>query len=113
ERGHVAEEVEALEDHPDLGALATDLDVAELVQPCAREPVADEPAVDPELAAVDLLEVVDAAQERRLAGARRAEDAHHLAGLYLEGRALAHLEPAEAFVARRGPDHRLGRGVHA
>ena len=80
QRGHVREQVEVLEDHADLGALARDLGFAQLVQPVADLAVADELAVDRQAPGVDLLEVVDAAQERRLARAGRAEQAHHLAG---------------------------------
>ena len=75
ERRHVREQVEALEHHPDLGALARDLALAQLVELVALLPVADELAVDPQPAGVDLLQMVDAAQERRLPGARRAEQA--------------------------------------
>ena len=80
--------------------------IAQLVELVAGLAVADELAVDPQAPRVDLLEVVDAAEERRLAGARRAEDAHHLAGLHLERDALQHLEPPEALVHALGLDHR-------
>ena len=58
------EQVEVLEDHADLGALVRDLGLAQLVQLVAHLPIADELAADHEAPAVDLLEVVDAAQER-------------------------------------------------
>jgi len=60
ERGHVPEEVEALEDHSDLGALAADLGVPQLVELVARLPVADQPPVDPQPPGVDSLQMVDA-----------------------------------------------------
>ena len=62
--------------------------------------VADQLAVDLDPPAVDLLEVVDAADERRLARARRADDADGLALRDVERDALQHLEPAEALVRR-------------
>ena len=104
--GHVPEEVERLEDHPDLRAVAADLAVGELVEPVTDLAVADEAPVDPEAAGVDLLEVVDAAQERRLARPGRAEDAHHLTRLYLERDPVQYLEPAESLVHLLGLDHR-------
>ena len=60
--------------------------------------VADQVAVHLDPAAVDLLEVVDAADEGRLAGAGRPDDADRLALRDLERDALQHLEPAEALV---------------
>ena len=62
ERCHVREEVEALEDHADLGPAAGHLPLAELVDPIALLPVADELTVDVDATGVDLLQVVDAAQ---------------------------------------------------
>src|SRR3954467_2949438 len=105
ERRHVREQVEALEDHPDLRALADDVALGELVELVALLAVADELPVDTETAGVDLLQMVDAAQERRLARARRPEEAHHLAGGDLERDALEHLEPPEALVDALGLDH--------
>ena len=71
ERGHVREEVEALEDHPDLLALPRDVALLVLDQLAAHLAVADEVAVHEDPAALDLLEVVDAADEGGLAGAGR------------------------------------------
>src|SRR4051794_21953073 len=69
--------------------------------------VADELAVDPEATGVDALQVVDAAQEGRLARARRAEHAHHLARADLERHPAKHLESTEALVHALGPEHRV------
>ena len=70
--------------------------------------VADERPVDVQPSRVDLLEVVDTAQEGRLAGAGRAQQAHHLAGRDLE--ALCPSAPREGRNAcarpRRGPSAR-------
>ena len=60
-------QIEALEHHPDRSALRGDVLVVHLVQTVAALPVADQIAGDPDAAGVDLLQVVDAAQERRLA----------------------------------------------
>ena len=87
--------------------------VAQLVELVARPAVADELAVDPEPAGVDLLQVVDAAQERRLARAGGPDEAHHLARRDLEVDALQHLEPAEALAHRLGLDHRLAHRARA
>ena len=105
------EQVEVLEDHPDLGPLARDLALVQLVELAARLAVADQLAVDRQPAGVDLLQVVDAAQERRLARARRTEHAHHLAAVDLEVDALQHLEAPEALVDALGLDHRLAHHV--
>ncbi len=51
--------------------------------------------------------MVDAAEERRLARARRAEDAHHLAGNHFEGDAFQHLEPPEVLVHALRLDHHV------
>ena len=98
----MGEEVEALEDHADLGPLGADLRVLQLVEPVAGLPVAHELAVDGQLAAVDLLQVVDAPQEGALAGAGRADEAQHLAPADGQVDALQDLEPAEglAYTAR-------------
>src|SRR5438309_546664 len=68
-------------------------------------PVADELAVDRQPAGVDLLQVIDAAQERALAGTRGADHAHDffLGDLQLD--TAQHLEPAEALVHRLRLDH--------
>ena len=107
ERGHVREQVEMLEDHPDLRALARDFAFAQFVESVADLAVADELAVDGQATGVDLLEVVDAAQERRLARSRGPEQAHHLTLAHLQRDALQDLEAAEALVYALGVDHHL------
>jgi len=77
ERGHVREEIEPLEDHADLTPLLRDLLRRHLVDVVPCLPIADELAVDDDAAAVDRLEVVDAAQQRGLAGARWPEQHSH------------------------------------
>ena len=88
-------------------ALAAHLAVLQLVQLVAVLAVADQLAVDVQPPGVDLLQVVDAAQERRLAGAGGADEAEDLARLDLEVDALEDLEMAERLVDAFGADHRL------
>src|SRR5690606_37027772 len=75
ERGHVREEIESLEYHADVAPLSRRLARVQLVELGAAFLVADEHAVDREPAGVDAFEVVDAPQERRLAGAARPDEA--------------------------------------
>src|SRR5690606_29384193 len=110
ERGEVREQVEALEDEPDLGALPEDLALLELAQGAALAAVPDELAVDGDEALVDLLQVVDRAQERRLARAGRAEHDRHGPGPDGERHAAQHLERAEALVDAVDLDEPGGRG---
>ena len=107
QRRHVREEVEALEHHADVAALRRHLLVGEVVQVPALLAVAHEVAVDPDAAAVDRLELVDAAQERRLARARRPEQADDLAAVHVEVDALEHLGAVEALHDVEGPHERL------
>ena len=74
------EQIEALEDDADVAAQRVDIDAG------PGDPV----AVDADLAALDVLEAVDAAQQRRFAAARRADQADDLMLLDLE------VEAAEA-----------------
>src|SRR5262249_8000972 len=62
-------------------------------------------AVDPEPTGVDLLEVVDTAEKRRLARARRADQADDLAGLNLERDSLQDVKATEVLVHLFGFDH--------
>ena len=66
--------------------------------PAREVPVADLLAVDPDRAAIVGLEEVDAAQERGLAAAGRADDRHHLAALDVEVDAAQHRRRAEGFL---------------
>ena len=108
QRGEVREQVEPLEDHPDLRALARDLALGQLVQPVARLPVAGQLAAHPEPPGVDLLQVVDAPQQRGLPGSRRPEQAQHLAGTDIQRDALEYLTAAEPLVHGLYPHCRVG-----
>ena len=77
----------------------------QLVELAALLAVADQLAVDGQPAGVDLLQVVDAPQERGLAGAGRADQADDLARGDLQVDALEHLERAEGLVDAFGLHH--------
>ncbi len=87
EHGHVREEVVGLEDDPDLAAQGVHVDAA----------VRDLGAVDDDAALIDLLEQVDAAQERRLPGAGGADQADDVVPLDLERDLVEHAQVAERF----------------
>ena len=78
QRRHVREQVEVLEDHPDLRAGGDDLRVPQLVELFADLPIADQIAIDPDAPGIDLLEVIDAAQKGGLPGPGRPYQDDHL-----------------------------------
>ena len=82
------EQVEALEHDADVAAQGVDIDAG------AADPV----VVQADLAALDRLEAVDAAQQGGLAAARGADQADHLMRLDVEVDALQHLDGAVALV---------------
>src|SRR5690606_7873953 len=110
--GHVREQVELLEHHADGAPLRGHLALAQLVQLAVAFPVADQLPVHPDPAGVDLLQVVDAAQQRGLAGAGRSDDDGHLAGADVQVDAFEHLQGAEPLVDLLDPDQVLAR-AHA
>src|SRR6185312_11133142 len=73
-------QIEALEHHANAGALAANLALGHLVENISTLAIADQLAIDRQTPSVDLLQVVDAAQEGALAGSRRSDQAEHLAG---------------------------------
>ncbi|CDZ89761.1 putative 6-pyruvoyl-tetrahydropterin synthase [Rhodococcus ruber] len=98
EHGQVREEVEVLEHESDARPLTEDVPLAHLVQLVAPAAVADEFAVDADRAAVDLLEVVEGAQQGGLAGAGGAEDHRDLALADLQVDTSQDLEGSERLV---------------
>lgn len=78
------EQVEVLEDHPDLAALFRCRARMQFVEFAAAFGVADECPVDVETSRVDAFEMVDTPQKRRFAGAGRADQARDVPALYLE-----------------------------
>ena len=113
QRCHVREEVEPLEDHADLTALSGDLLVLETeeLRPALRLLllVASELAVDPDAPGLDVLELVDAPQEGRLARAGGAEQADDLTLGDVDVDALEHLVAAERLVDVDRVHERHGR----
>src|SRR5262249_52046128 len=87
---HVRKEIEGLEHHADVGALAAHLRLGEAHEPVAFLAAADRDAIDPDHAAIGQREGVDAAEQRALARARRPEQADHLALRRLEVDAAQH-----------------------
>ncbi|CAM5237586.1 hypothetical protein SALBM311S_11569 [Streptomyces alboniger] len=106
QRRHVGEEVEALEHHADVPPLRGHFLFLQLVELVATLPVADQVAVDVQSAGADLLQVVDAPQEGRLAGAGRTDQAEHLARVHLQVDALEDVREPEGLVHALGLDHR-------
>src|SRR5260370_1237059 len=98
------EQIEALKDHADLGPLSGNFLFPQLIELSGGLAIPDELPVDVQLAAVDLLQMVDAAKEGRLAGTGRADDAHDLAGVDLKINSLEYLKGSEAL--------RDGLGTH-
>src|SRR4029453_6747139 len=79
ERREMREQVEALEDHAAVESLPRDLAVRQLDEHVALLPESAELPVNPNRAFVGALELVDAAQERALAGTGGSDDAEHFA----------------------------------
>src|SRR6185437_2081527 len=80
QRRQMREEIEALEDHPNLGSNARDVALAILHQFAVRRlAIADQLAVDIDAPAIDLFEMVDAAQKCGLARSARPDYDDHLA----------------------------------
>jgi hypothetical protein len=104
EHRHVREQVELLEDHPDAQSQLADL--------FALAPGAV-PALEADAGHLDrtsgrVLDEVHAAQHRRLARARAAEDDHDLAAAHLHVHSSHHFEVAEALVQAVDPDDDVG-----
>ncbi len=101
--GEVGEEVEALEHHAHFLADLADVRVG------ARDAV----VLDPDLARVEVLQPVHAAQERALARARGADDEDDLALGYLEVHAPEGLDGAELLPGVLYPNYAVVHGSSA
>ena len=104
----MGEEVEALEDEADFGALAGDLGLSVLDQCPVLLAVADESAVDVDVAEVEAFEVVDTAQEGALAGTTGTDDDDDLAAGDVHSKATEDFDLAVALVDVDAADHRAG-----
>src|SRR5215208_3139334 len=91
-------QVEALKDHPHFGALFGQLAVTDVTEFSTVPALANQPVPDVDVAAGRAFEVVDATQQRRLAGATGADDRDRLAGIDLQVDAFEHLVGAEALM---------------
>lgn len=98
DRRHMREQVEVLEDHADVLTHPVDVDLL----------VAHVEPVDHDLAVRDVLEPVEAAQERALAGARRPDHADHFTARDVDVEALEDLVVAERLLQTLHPDLRVG-----
>src|SRR5690348_6630048 len=71
--GEVRKKIEALEHEADLGAFGRELAIGEVDVAAIRLLLADQLAVDVDMPRAWLFEIVDAAKQRRLARAARAD----------------------------------------
>ena len=101
-RRHMWPEVELLEDHPDRTAHLAQLFRRHLAP--AGAVVADEIAVDADLARIIFLEEIDTAQQRGFSRTRRPDQAGHLAGRDRERDVFQRVEGAVVFVDRADLD---------
>ncbi|ELP70272.1 hypothetical protein STRTUCAR8_03194, partial [Streptomyces turgidiscabies Car8] len=108
----VREEVEALEDEADVAAALGDDLRPFLDQLPGAGTVAHRAAVHEDLALVHGLQMVEAPQERGLAGARRAHDDHDLTGHDVHGHAVQDAYGAEALHHVPGGHHRRSGCFH-
>src|SRR6478736_6402838 len=109
ERREMREQVEGLEHHADLGADLVDSLLPVDDQFAIPHVSVDRLAVDIDRAAVQRLEVIDAAEHGRFSGARRADAADDLALVDLERDIPQDDEMAEGFADLLQAYHRLPR----
>src|SRR5262249_48670402 len=98
QRAHVLKEVEPLEDHSDLGAMAGQLALAQ---------IAEDLVLERDRAGIHGLEQREAAEQRPLPGAGRSDDHLDLAPPDLEGDALQHGEAVVGLVHGLGAQDSL------
>src|SRR5215216_3685181 len=104
-------EVEALEDHSHFSTLFGQLAIADVAELSAVPALTDQPVPDVDMPARGPLEVVDAAQQRRLTGAARPDDGDRLAGIDFQVDAFEHLVGAEALVQVDHSEERFHYGT--
>src|SRR5829696_6017307 len=104
-------EVEALKDHPHFGALFGQLAVTDIAELTSVPGLADQPVADVDVPAGRAFEVIDAAQQRRLARATGADDGDRLAGIDIQIDAFEHLVGAEALVQVDHSEERFHYGT--
>jgi len=87
----VGEEVEELEDHPDVGPLGSQQALGQRDEVAARFANTDTPALQVDGPGVDGLEKGQASQHRALARPGRSQDHLHLAAMDADGNAPEHV----------------------
>src|SRR5262245_53622355 len=92
------EKVESLEDEADLATFLGELTVAQMDGPAVDQLLTNQHVVDIDPPRAWLLEVIDAAQQRRFARSARPEDRNLLAARDVEIDAGENLELSEALV---------------
>src|SRR5258705_545393 len=107
-RGLVREQIEALKHHAGFQALARDLPLGEAMQSPTLFAYAQQLAIQPDAAAVDRRKLIDAAQERRLARSRRADQAQHLACPDIQRDTIQGLKLPKVLADRTDGDEGLG-----
>ena len=108
ERGQMREEIVALEDHADAGALMRQRPPAEAMPPASGvDAVTKQFAVEPNFSGVIVLEQIDAAQKRRLARAACPDDRDDIARKDVEIDAAQNGVTAEGFFEFRNGENRL------
>src|SRR3954451_2629466 len=83
-RGKVREKIEALEHHPGHGALARQLTVLQPTAGACLRVIPDRLPIEKNSALLEILQEVDATQERRLARPARSDDRDDLARVHRE-----------------------------
>ncbi len=91
------EQVEILKHEADFDAPLEDFTLLELIEQITLAPITNVVAVDGDVTAVDLFQVVDGAQQRGLARAGRPENHRDLARFNAQVNVLEHLLAAKAF----------------
>jgi len=107
----VGEEIEALENHPDVRALPGDVGILALVEPPVAFFVTDQLTVHPDAPTRQGLHLIDQPQEGRLARPGGPEQHHCLAGVDVQVDALEDFVGAERLVDVDGPDQRLATAI--
>ena len=95
QRRQMRKQVEALEHHAHARALPGELAPLQPQPPAAFAAIAHGLAVEPDLAGIELLQQVDTAQKRRLAGTAGADQRHHVGRMDIEIDPLQHLVRTE------------------
>ena len=100
-----------LEHHADAAAQRAQLMRLHAPPRAVRLDIADQPALDADLARIIGFEEVDAAEQRALARSARPDQADHLGALHVEVDVAQNRQRAEALAEAADRDHRAGSAV--